>query len=153
MPWAAIAAIIAATSAAYTISTAERQRKEASNAAKSAQKESEIAQLKANEMAERQLAAQREQTQISRERMNFELEQAAGTKATLAEQSKAAQEKAAAMSADIEAQQRKAAETESSRMKAARRGGQRSLLSSARLTPEMGLGNYNASTFGSSVSV
>jgi hypothetical protein len=55
------------------------------------------------------------------------------------------------MALDLETQQREYAEEESNRMRQMRRGGVRSLLSQERLTPELGLGSYGSSTFGTGV--
>jgi hypothetical protein len=57
------------------------------------------------------------------------------------------------MAQELETQQRQFAEEEANRMRQMRRGGMRSLLSQERLNPELGLGAYDAQTFGAGTSL
>ena len=95
---------------------------------------------------ERQTKAQQEQSRIAAQRLEQEKQQfAAQQSAYQQQQASYEQERAklqaetAAKAAELEAERRTIAEKESARMRAARRGGTRSLLSEARLSPELGL--------------
>lgn len=123
MPWLAFAVF---AGSAYQ---ANQQRKAADSARADAARES----TKAAQMAEQQLAVQREQASIARERLNAEVGKNAEERARLDTQAKK-------MADDLEAQQREYAEQESQRLKIARRGGRRSLLSDQRLNSELGIG-------------
>lgn len=146
MPFIAIATLIAAGASIYGTT---RQEAAASAARKDAAKQAR----QAAEMADRQIAAQREQANIARQqsetarqRLQFEIGRAAEDKARV-------ESEATKMAQDLEAQQRKYAEDEANRMRQLRRGGVRSLLSQERLAPELGLGNYDTGTFGAGVSL
>lgn len=108
---------------------AQQQRK----AADSARSEAARQATAAAQMAEQQLAVQREQASIARERLNTEVSKNSEERARLDSQAKK-------MADDLEAQQREYAEQEAQRMRAARRGGRRALLSDARMNPELGVG-------------
>ena len=143
MPFIALATLAAG------IYTANKQSAAASQARSDARKQA----TKAAEMAEQQIAAQREQSNIARQqsetarqRLQFEIGRAAEDKARV-------ESEAAKMAQDLETQQRQYAEQEATRMRQLRRGGVRSLLSQERLAPELGLGNYDAGTFGAGVSL
>lgn len=146
MPFIAIATLIAAGASIYGTT---RQEAAASEARKQAAKQAREAAA----MADKQIAAQREQTaiarqqsDIARQRLQFEIGRAAEDKARV-------EAEAAKMAQDLETQQRQYAEQEAQRMRQLRRGGVRSLLSQERLAPELGLGNYDTSTFGAGVSL
>jgi flagellar biosynthesis GTPase FlhF len=117
------------------------------SAAETAKKESELARTQAAEQAteanrimEEQIAAQQQQSAIAAERLQLETSRAAEEK-TRFEQEKAKLESEAKKRAEeLEASQREMAERESSRLRATRRSGRRSLLSQERLAPELGLG-------------
>jgi hypothetical protein len=136
MPFIALATLGAAL---YTTS---QQRAAASRARDDATRQA----TQAASMAERQIAAQREQSQVARDSLAFQVERTSADRAKV-------EADAQKMAKDLEAQQREYAETEANRMRQMRRGGVRSLLSQERLTPELGLGSYNANTFGSGVSL
>jgi DNA polymerase elongation subunit (family B) len=95
-------------------------------------------------MAQQQIAAQREQSQVARDTLAFQVSKTSEERAKVEAEAKK-------MALDLETQQREYAETESNRMRQMRRGGVRSLLSQERLTPELGLGSYGSSTFGTGV--
>lgn len=134
MPFIALATLGAAL---YTTS---QQRAAASRARDDATRQA----TQAAAMAEKQIAAQREQSQVARETLAFQVGKTSEERAKVDAEAKK-------MALDLETQQREYAETESNRMRQMRRGGVRSLLSQERLTPELGLGTYNAGTFGSGV--
>lgn len=123
MPWIALAVLSAS---AYQ---ANEQRKASDRARVDAARQSS----QAAQMAEQQLAVQREQAAIARERLNTEVGKNAEERARLDSQAKK-------MADDLEAQQRDYAEQEAQRLKAARRGGRRALLSDQRLNSELGIG-------------
>lgn len=143
MPFIAIATLAAG------IYAANRQSAAASAARDDARKQA----IRAADMAEKQMAAQREQSQIAREqseiarqRLQFEIGRTAEDRARV-------ESEAAKMAQDLETQQRQYAEQEAQRMRQLRRGGVRSLLSQERLAPELGLGTYDTGTFGAGVSL
>lgn len=136
MPFIALATLGAAL---YTTS---QQRAAASRARDDATRQA----TQAASMAERQIAAQREQSQVARDSLAFQVERTSADRAKV-------EADAQKMAKDLEVQQREFAETEANRMRQMRRGGVRSLLSQERLTPELGLGSYDANTFGSGVSL
>lgn len=136
MPFIALATLGAAL---YTTS---QQRAAASRARDDATRQA----TQAAAMAEKQIAAQREQSQVARETLAFQVGKTAEERAKVDAEAKK-------MALDLETQQREYAETEANRMRQMRRGGVRSLLSQERLTPELGLGSYDANTFGSGVSL
>jgi chromosome segregation ATPase len=87
------------------------------------------------QVQQQQIAAQREQAGIARERLDYDMAKSREDRARLdAEAKKIADE--------LEAEQRKMAKAESSRMSSMRRGGRRALLSQERLNPELGLTAY-----------
>lgn len=123
MPW-----IIAAAVAASTLYTSNEQRK----AAKSAQEQARNAASQAQTQAETQLAIQKEQAGIAKQRLEAEVAKNAEEKARL--------EAAAKQQADsLESERRDLAEREAGRMRAVRRSGRRSLMSDVRLAPETGI--------------
>lgn len=123
MPWIALAII---GGSAYQ---ANQQRK----AAQDAKNESARQAAAASKAAEESLAVQRQQAAIAQERLATEVAANSENRARLETQAKQ-------MASDLEAQQRQYAEAEAQRLKAARRGGRRSLISDQRLNPELGLG-------------
>lgn len=125
MPWIAGAILLGS---AY-------QAKEARKAAKGAQQLARQEAAQTAQVAQQQLVAQQKQAAIARERLDFEMERSREDRAKLDAEAKR-------MADEMEAEQRKLAAQESSRMNAARRGGRRSLLSEARLNPELGLTAY-----------
>jgi cell division protein FtsI/penicillin-binding protein 2 len=136
MPFIALATIGAA------LYTTNRQAAAASAARGEAQRQATTAA----QQAERQIAAQREQANVARDRLQFEIGRTAEDRARV-------ESEAAKMAQDLETQQRQFAETEANRMRQMRRGGVRSLLSQERLAPELGLGTYDAGTFGSGINL
>ena len=134
MPFIALATLGAAL---YTTS---QQRVAASRARDDANRQA----TQAANMAQQQIAAQREQSQVARETLAFQVGKTSEERAKVEAEAKK-------MALDLETQQREYAEAESNRMRQMRRGGVRSLLSQERLTPELGLGAYDASTFGSGI--
>ena len=88
---------------------------------------------KQRQQMEAQADAQRQQAEIARQRAEEESARFAAEKAKLEEEAKKRQE-------ELEAAQREMGERESARLRASRRSGRRSLLSQARLSPELGLG-------------
>ena len=122
MPWLALAVL---GGSVYQANEQRRAARSARNLAKSEAAQTYQAQ-------QQQLALQREQAGIARERLDYEMAKSREDRAKLdAEAKKIADE--------LEAEQRKMAKEESSRMSALRRGGRRSLLSQERLNPELGL--------------
>lgn len=97
---------------------------------------------KASALVEKQIAAQQEQARIGREQLSFQIKKTAEERAKVDADAKK-------MALDLETQKRESAEMESNRMRQMRRGGVRSLLSQERLSPELGIGNYNTGTLGS----
>ena len=125
MPWIALAVL------GGSVYQANEQRR----AARSAQRQAQEQVAQTYQVQQQQMAAQREQAGIARERLDYEMGKSREDRARLdAEAKKIADE--------LEAEQRKMAKEESSRMSAARRGGRRSLLSQERLNPELGLTAY-----------
>jgi hypothetical protein len=96
---------------------------------------------------EQQIAAQKEQAAVARERLSAETAKYAQEKASLEAEAK--------RTADtLEAERRKLGEEESSRLRARVRSGRRALLSDVRINPEMGvLGTDQTSTLGASVAI
>jgi chromosome segregation ATPase len=131
MPFIALATLGAA------IFTSSQQRAAASRARDDANRQATAAA----QMAERQIMAQQEQAKVAREQLSFQVGRASEERAKV-------EAEAAKMAKDLETQQREYAETEANRMRQMRRGGVRSLLSQERLTPELGLGSYDATMFG-----
>lgn len=124
MPWGWILA-------GASVYQADQQRRAARDARQLARTQA----AQTYQVQQQQLAAQREQAGIARERLDYEMAKSREDRARLdAEAKKIADE--------LEAEQRKMAKEESSRMSAARRGGRRSLLSQERLNPELGLAAY-----------
>lgn len=115
------------------------------NAANQARAEAQRANMIATQQMEQQINVQREQAKIARDRMAYEIEQNASNKAELDKQAKQ-------MADDLEAEKRRMGEQEASRLKSMRRSGSRSLLSDARLNPELGLGT-SSDTFGSGTQI
>jgi hypothetical protein len=134
MPFIALATLGAA------LYTTNQQRVAASRARDDANRQA----TQAANMAQQQIAAQREQSQVARESLAFQVGKTSEERAKVEAEAKK-------MALDLETQQREYAETESNRMRQMRRGGVRSLLSQERLTPELGLGSYGSSTFGTGV--
>jgi hypothetical protein len=134
MPFIALATLGAA------IYTTNQQRAAANRARDDATRQA----TQAANMAQQQIAAQREQSQVARESLAFQVGKAGEERARVDAEAKK-------MALDLETQQREYAESESNRMRQMRRGGVRSLLSQERLTPELGLGSYGSSTFGTGV--
>ena len=125
MPWIA-AAVLAGS--AYQ---ASEQRRASRSARRQAQQET----AQTMQVQQQQIAAQREQAGIARERLDYDMAKSREDRARLdAEAKKIADE--------LEAEQRKMAKAESSRMSSMRRGGRRALLSQERLNPELGLTAY-----------
>lgn len=125
MPWLALAVL------GGSVYQANEQRK----AARSARNLAKAEAAQTYQTQQQQLAVQREQAGIARERLDYEMQKSREDRAKLdAEAKKIADE--------LEAEQRKMAKEESSRMSALRRGGRRSLLSQERLNPELGLTAY-----------
>jgi hypothetical protein len=115
------------------------------SAAETAQRESQAARAQAaTESAaavsamESQAAAQREQAAVARQRLEAETAKFAEERAKLEAEAKR-------RSDELEAAQREMGERESSRLRASRRSGRRSLLSQARLSPELGLNSGGTS--------
>ena len=115
------------------------------SAAETAERESQAARAQAaTESAaavsamESQAAAQREQAAVARQRLEAETARAAEEKLKLEEEAKRRTE-------ELEAAQREMGERESSRLRASRRSGRRSLLSQQRLSPELGLNSGGTS--------
>jgi flagellar biosynthesis GTPase FlhF len=115
------------------------------SAAETAERESQAARAQAaTESAaavsamESQAAAQREQAVVARQRLEAETARAAEEKLKLEEEAKRRTE-------ELEAAQREMSERESSRLRASRRSGRRSLLSQQRLSPELGLNSGGTS--------
>jgi DNA anti-recombination protein RmuC len=124
------------------IYTANRQAAAASAARADANRQATAA----SQQAEKQIAAQREAANTARDRLSFEINQSAADRARV-------EGEAQKMATDLETQQRQYAEEEAKRMTQMRRGGMRALLSQERLNPELGLGSYDASTFGAGMSL
>jgi hypothetical protein len=115
------------------------------SAAETAKQESQAARAQAaTESAaavsamESQAAAQREQAAVARQRLEAETAKFAEERAKLEAEAKR-------RSDELEAAQREMGERESSRLRASRRSGRRSLLSQARLSPELGLNSGGTS--------
>jgi hypothetical protein len=115
------------------------------SAAETAQRESQAARAQAaTESAaavsamESQAAAQSEQAAVARQRLEAETAKFAEERAKLEAEAKRRAE-------ELEAAQREMGERESSRLRASRRSGRRSLLSQARLSPELGLNSGGTS--------
>lgn len=125
MPWLALAFL---GGSAY-------QASEARKSARSAQRQAQQQASQTFEIQQQQMATQRQQAGIARERLDFEMTRSREDRAKLDSQAKK-------IADELEAEQRKMAKEESSRMSAMRRGGRRSLLSQERLTPELGLTAY-----------
>jgi membrane protein involved in colicin uptake len=116
-----------------TLYQANQQRQAANAARDEASRASSIA---AQQM-QAQVAAQQQQADIARRTLDVQIAKNAEEKSRLeAEAKKAADE--------IDAERRKMGEAEAARLKSLRRSGSRSLLSDARLNPELGLGGDNA---------
>ena len=116
-----------------TLYQANQQRQAANAARDEASRASSIA---AQQM-QAQVAAQQQQADIARRTLDVQIARNAEEKSRLeAEAKKAADE--------IDAERRKMGEAEAARLKSLRRSGSRSLLSDARLNPELGLGGDNA---------
>jgi membrane protein involved in colicin uptake len=116
-----------------TLYQANQQRQAANAARDEASRASSIA---AQQM-QAQVAAQQQQADIARRTLDVQIARNAEEKSRLeAEAKKAADE--------IDAERRKMGEAEAARLKSLRRSGSRSLLSEARLNPELGLGGDNA---------
>ena len=136
MPFIALAVLGA------SIYTANRQSAAASAARADAQRQATAA----SQQAQQQIAAQREQATVARDRLSFEIGRTAEDRARV-------ESEAQRMAQELETQQRQFAEEEANRMRQMRRGGMRSLLSQERLNPELGLGAYDAQTFGAGTSL
>jgi membrane protein involved in colicin uptake len=110
------------------------QQRQAANAARD---EASRANAIAAQQMQAQVAAQQQQADIARRTLDVQIARNAEEKSRLeAEAKKAADE--------IDAERRKMGEAEAARLKSLRRSGSRSLLSDARLNPELGLGGDNA---------
>jgi membrane protein involved in colicin uptake len=110
------------------------QQRQAANAARD---EASRANAIAAQQMQAQVAAQQQQADIARRTLDVQIARNAEEKSRLeAEAKKAADE--------IDAERRKMGEAEAARLKSLRRSGYRSLLSEARLNPELGLGGDNA---------
>jgi biopolymer transport protein ExbB/TolQ len=96
---------------------------------------------------QQQIAAQKEQAAVARERLTAETAKYAQEKASLEAEAK--------RTADtLEAERRKLGEEESARLRARVRTGRRALLSDVRIAPEMGiLGTEQSSTLGASTTI
>lgn len=127
MPFIAIA-ILGAT--AYQAN----QQRQASNRARD---EAARANQVAAQQMEAQIAAQRQQADIARQTLDVQMARNAEEKARLETEAKKASDA-------IDAERRKLGEQEAARLKSMRRSGPRSLLSDARLNPELGLGGDGA---------
>lgn len=119
-----------ATSAAAETARQESERARAEAAAQAAAVEREMA---------RQAEAQQRQAEIARQRLAEETARAAAEAAQAAQEKARLEAEAKKRTEELEAAQREMAERESGRLRAARRSGRRSLLSQARLSPELGL--------------
>lgn len=121
-------------------------------AAETAKKESQAARAEAasqaaaveRQMAE-QVAAQQEQARVARERLQAEAERANAEGLRMAQEKAKLEEEAKKRAEELETAQREMSERESARLRASRRSGRRSLLSQARLSPELGLGGTGTS--------
>lgn len=123
-----------------------------SSAAATAERESQAARAEAaaqaaaveREMA-RQAEAQQRQAEIARQRLAEESARAAAEAATAAQERAKLEADAKKRTEELEAAQREMGERESARLRASRRSGRRSLLSQARLSPELGLNSGGTS--------
>jgi len=119
---------IASAVLAGSVYQADKARQAANEARRMAQTEAAAAQ----KSADAQLLEQQKQTSIAKERLSAET-------ARYAEQKGAMEAEAARVAKDLEDERRRMGQEESSKMRARARGGQRALLSSQRLTPELGM--------------
>jgi hypothetical protein len=125
MPWLALAFL---GGSAY-------QASEARKSARAARQQAQAQSAQTLQVQQQQIATQRQQAGIARERLDYEMSRSREDRAKLDSEAKK-------ISDELEAEQRKMAKAESSRMSAARRGGRRALLSQERLNPELGLTSY-----------
>ena len=140
--------VVAAVAAVTSTAVAYKEAQDARWDQKQARKEAAVQAEAANIQLEREIAAQEEMARIAaarleEEKKQYEEEQArvAAEKASFEAEKAALAKKTAQTAAELEAERRKIAEQESARMTAVRRGGRRTLLSEARLVPELGLGS------------
>ena len=110
------------------------QQRQAANAARD---EASRANAIAAQQMQAQVAAQQQQADIARRTLDVQIARNAEEKSRLEAEAKKAAD-------DIDAERRKMGEAEAARLKSLRRSGSRSLLSDARLNPELGLGGDNA---------
>lgn len=125
MPWIALAVL---GGSAY-------QASEARKTARAARQQAQTQAAQTFQVQQQQIAAQREQAGIARQRLDYDMAKSREDRARLDSQAKK-------IADELEAEQRKLAAQESSRMSAMRRGGRRSLISQERLNPELGLTAY-----------
>jgi hypothetical protein len=109
--------------------TAQQQRSAANQAREEAGRQNAIA---AQQM-DAQIKAQQAQADVARQRLATDIAKNAEEKARLESEAKSAAD-------TLDAERRRLGEQEAARMQSLRRGGGRSLLSTSRLNPELGLG-------------
>jgi hypothetical protein len=121
------------------------------SAAETAKRESELARTQsaqqateANRIMEQQIAAQQQQSAIAAERLQLETARAAEERGRFEQEKAKLEAEAKKRAQELETSQREMAEREAGRLRATRRSGRRSLLSQARLAPELGLGGSGA---------
>jgi len=128
--WTALATLAVG---ALAVNESRKARRQAQRQADAARKQAAEEAAAVQQQLEAQADAQRQQAEIARQRAEEESARFAAEKAKLEEEAKKRQE-------ELEAAQREMGERESARLRASRRSGRRSLLSQARLSPELGLG-------------
>lgn len=132
------AAIVAGASVASAVVSYDAAQ-DAKYQSKVARQEAEARNAAAQAELQRQTEAQQRQAEVAAQRLEQEKAAYEAQNARYEQEKAKLESETAARTAELEAQRRSVAEKESARMKAARRGGTRSLLSEARLSPELGL--------------
>lgn len=127
--WTALATFVVG---ALAVNEAAKARRQAKRQAQVAETRARLEAEETQRLLRGQAEAQQQQAEIARQSFEQETAKFAEEKAKLEEEAKKRQE-------ELEAAKREMGERESSRLRAARRSGRRSLLSQQRLSPELGL--------------